>query len=235
MPVEQSIRALVMTQPTVVLGGPTGPSGGPTGDTGPQGVAITGPTGPMGVTGPTGELGPTGVPGADGQLTGPTGPTGPAGNLQSTGDTGPTGPGVDFYSNINRTFAIDNAAGYTGVDEIERMTAALAGYTAQNTGNMILIFSGIAVNTTGGGTNITLRCGPANPFDGSFPPQGTPVHGTQVGMRQEIFAPGLAVSFTIIGQIQFPLDQDNWIALSVGSTSGAGAGVKQINGLIMEL
>jgi hypothetical protein len=234
MSVEKAIRAEIMTQPTVVLGGPTGPSGGPTGPTGPQGLALTGPTGPQGVTGPTGASGPPGMSGTDGTLTGPTGPTGSVGPIQATGATGPTGAGIDFYATpYDRVFGMSLDGGLTGIDEIERLTQALAGYTAQDTGNMVLIFSGIAFNTTGGGTNVTLRCG--LPFAGNFPPAGTPVIGTQVGVRQEIFAPGLQVSFTIIGRIKFTLGQPYWISLSCQSTSGPGAGVKLINGLIMEL
>src|SRR5262245_61811798 len=43
MPVQSTIRANILAQPTVVVGGPPGPPGGPTGATGPQGP--TAPTG----------------------------------------------------------------------------------------------------------------------------------------------------------------------------------------------
>ena len=73
-----------VTQPYVVLIGPTGPQG-EAGPTGPQG--ITGPTGPQGITGPTGPQGITGPIGPQGEV----GPTGPQGEI------GPMGPaGIEY-------------------------------------------------------------------------------------------------------------------------------------------
>jgi hypothetical protein len=235
MPVDLALRAPIMTKPAVVLGGPTGPSGGPTGPTGLQGpTGDTGQQGLQGMTGPTGPTGAVGAPGIDGHMTGPTGPTGAGGPGASVGATGPTGPGVDLMASIGRINITGNASGLSGVDEVERMVGNGIWYTPVQTGNMVVIFSGVAENTTGGGTTITSRAG-ASDFLMDFPPAGYPAIGSVLGLPQEVFAPGLSVSFAIVGKVQLPKGQKTWFDLSIYSTSGAGAGVRLINGIIMEL
>jgi hypothetical protein len=232
MTVQETIRALIMAQPSVVVGGPTGPSGGPTGPTGPEGSAsITGPTGPRGVTGQQGMTGPTGIAGANGIMTGPTGPTGPAGAYGPTGGTGPTGPAVTIDM-AARAFNFRNAAGISAVDTLDRMVGCSVVHTAQATGNMLIIISGIAENTDGGGTYILGRVGVSS---GVTPPLGSFAIGTAWGVEQQIYAPGLSVSFTILGNIQIPVGQEYWYDLSIKATIGGGAGVRLINGMILEL
>lgn len=248
MPVETNIRAQVLAQPTVVVGGPTGPSGGPTGPTGPQGsVSVTGATGPVGSTGPTGSTGLTGAPGLDGILTGPTGSTGPAGSIAATGPTGPTGlPAIDLSNppdqNFPRVYSwqdAGNADFITGVDTIERMLGTAFGFSPMITGNVLVIITGTAENTDNGGTTVTAR------YDvgGNYPVRGDPVTGIAFGTPVETYAPGLSIPFTIVGIAQldvipifsYPYFQDYWFNVSVKSTIGSGAGVHTVTYTFMEL
>jgi hypothetical protein len=250
MTVQRSIRAQILAQPTVVFGGPTGPSGGPTGATGPAGVAITGPTGPRGATGLQGLTGPTGAHGADASVTGATGPTGRAGDVGPTGPTGQTGDGYIYNPNINKPrfdvyteFSGEGGADFiTGVDTIERMLGSAYWFMPQLSGNFFFIVTGLAENVDNGGTIVTLRADIAG--FGPDPIRGEPVRGQQIGEAAEIFAPGLTIPFTIIGMGHFPVEQGNygiwdyrqwWINLSVKATSGAGAAIREVTYLFMEL
>jgi len=248
MPIQSSIRAPILAQPAVVVGGPTGPSGGPTGPTGPEGrAAITGATGPRGTTGPQGVTGPTGRPGIDAALTGPTGPTGPAGDVAATGPTGPTGPpGTDLAHspdiNQPRVYSYSDSSGQdfiTGVDTIERMLAAPTAFAPTVTGNVLVIITGMAENVDGGGTTVIGRVGYGSP-----PPRGAPVTGTAIGIPQEIYAPGMAVPFTITALIHLdPISSTSgflsfdqyWFSVSVKATSGAGAGVRNHTFVFLEV
>jgi hypothetical protein len=250
MTVQSAIRAQILAQPAVVVGGPTGPSGGPTGPTGPEGSAsVTGATGPMGATGVQGPTGPTGAPGQDTSLTGPTGPTGPPGDVAGIGPTGPTGPpGADLSaSGIARVWAYpgEYPNSISGVDTIERMIGYGFYFQPQITGNMLFIVTGTAENVDNGGTNVTLRVGRDDnsifPNKGR-PNLGDPATGTAVGITQEVFAPGLKVPFTIVGMLKvdvIPIDlttfQTYWMSVSVKSTIGSGAGVHDILYTYLEL
>jgi hypothetical protein len=247
MTVKRSIRAQILAQPTVVLGGPTGPAGGLTGPTGLQGPALTGPTGATGVTGPTGAVGATGAAGLDASVVGPTGPTGSPGDVGAAGPTGNTGPGGVANPDINnpRFFVYSDAFttsdAITGVDTIERMLGTNAGFIPMLSGNMFFIITGVAENVDNGGTTITMRIGNINEID--YPARGDPVTGTKVGQSVETFAPGLSIPFTIIGQLnippvpklEYPFYNGFWLTLSVKATSGVGAGVRDPTFLVMEL
>ena len=247
MPVDLTIRAPVMTQPTVVVGGPTGPGGGPEGPTGPQGAALTGPAGPQGVTVPTGEFGPTGPSGADGNLTGPTGPTGGAGDINAQGDTGPTGVGVDFSATFHRVNGIaELTTGITNVNTLEKIVGCgysqrAVDYTTVETGNIVIIICGVAENTNGAGTTITGYAAHVlsdDDFTSESPAVGdlVPVNASQWGQPLEIFAPGQSVSFSMIGNIRVPpVGHRLWIDIAVKSTVGGGANIKNLSTLMMEL
>ena len=246
MTIQKVVRAQIMTVPTVVLGGPTGPNGGLTGPTGPTGADVTGPTGATGVTGPTGAIGPTGPAGADAALTGPTGPTGPPGSAGSTGPTGPTGPSgfLDYYPD-NQRFNIYkdpiNQDFITGVDTIERMLGQAASFIPQTSGRMLFIVTGTALNTDNGGTIVTIRV--ANAATDDYPSRGDPAYGTEVSLPLEVSAPGLTIPFALLGTVEltpeatdvYPFFQSYWINLSVKSSSGVGAAVRDVTYLMMEL
>lgn len=247
MTVKRIVGASVSAQPIVVFGGPTGPGGGPTGATGPEGSAVTGPTGPMGVTGEQGPTGPTGAPGLDASSIGATGPTGTVGDVGPTGPTGPTGPGFIYSPDFNqpRFFVYTDAVGedyITGVDTIERMLGSSYWFVTQYSGNMFFIATGLAENVDDGATIVTLRIDKID-FTEYRPQRGDPVRGQQVGQSVEIFAPGLTVPFTIIGMAQLPVTplpsypffQEYWINLSVKSSIGSGAAVREVTYLWMEL
>jgi hypothetical protein len=250
MPVESTIRASIMAQPVVVVGGPTGPSGGPTGPTGPEGSAsITGPTGPRGVTGPQGMTGPTGTPGVDGTLTGPTGPTGPAGAVAGTGPTGPTGlPAVDLSHppdiNYPRVYVYKDPTNndfIAGVSTIEVMAGCGFYFAPMISGNVLVTITGTATNTDGGGTVITGRYD----YNGTYnpPPKGDPVTGNVLGVPQETYAPGLSVPFMITGIVhleilpgfEYPYFLPYWFDISIKAMSGVGAGVHNVTLTFMEL
>lgn len=248
MTVKQSLRAPILAQPTVVFGGPTGPGGGPTGPTGPEGVALTGPPGPMGVTGEQGPIGPTGAHGADSSVIGATGPTGIVGDVGPTGPTGDTGPGFIYEStNSQPRFYMwtditgEGGADYiTGVDTIERMLGTSMWFMAQYSGNMFFMVTGTAENVDNGATIVTIRI---DKTTGYRPARGDPVSGQQVGQAAEIFAPGLTLPFTLIGMVQLPVIetgewpgyQEYWINVSVKSSIGSGAAVREVTYLWMEL
>jgi len=248
MPVESAIRAQILAQPVVVVGGPTGPSGGPTGPTGPQGsVSVTGPTGPRGETGPTGERGVTGTPGLDGTLTGPTGPTGPGGTVAEMGPTGPTGPpAIDLSNgpdiNFPRVYSYHDPTDndfIAGVDTLEVMVGAGFGFAPMTSGRVLVIITAVAENTGGGGTTVTGRYG----TESIFPDQGDPVTGTVIGIPQEVYAPDMTIPLTIMSLVelevrpsfQYPYFNSYWFDLSLKSTIGSGAGVHSITYTFMEL
>jgi len=250
MPVQSTMTAQIMAQPTVVVGGPTGPSGGPTGPTGPQGLATTGPTGPVGSQGLRGATGPTGTPGVAGNTVGPTGPTGPPGDIAATGPTGPTGPpGMDLSTgagdvNQSRIYYHEDAYNETnisGVDTIERMTGSGVNFVPTMTGNLLCIVTVLAENVDAGGTTVTLRCGLET--DGPRPVRGDQATGTIVGMPQETYAPGLRIPVTMVGLIKvdvvpitsYPYFKYYWFQPSVKSSIGSGAGVRNTHFFIMEL
>jgi hypothetical protein len=246
MPVKSTIDALIMAQPTVVIGGPTGPAGGPTGPTGAQGASVTGPTGDIG---PTGARGPTGLQGATGvfaNVIGPTGPTGGPG-LAVTGPTGPTGPpGIDLGHstdiNFPRIYSYHDPTNQdyvANIDVIERMLGTQLAFYPMVSGRMLVIITGMAQNTDGNGTTVTGRFDVGN----NYPQRGDAVTGTAFGIPQEIFAPGMMVPFTIIDILQvdvvpthsYPNFQGYWLSLSVKATGGAGAGISNIMFTYMEL
>jgi hypothetical protein len=255
MPIQSSIRAPVLAQPSVVVGGPTGPAGGPTGPTGPEGSAsITGATGSRGATGLQGPTGSTGSRGLDAELMGPTGPTGPAGAIAATGPTGATGirgTGIDMNTgdiNFPRIYQYVDAVGeayISGVDTIERMVGGGWYFIPQFTGNMFLMVTGLAENVDAGATHVTLRIGRGGftPYTPPRPARGDPVIGTKVGVTQEIFAPGMTIPFTLIGLVTvdveptfvYPYFADYWIDLSIKSSIGSGAAVREVSYFMMEL
>jgi hypothetical protein len=252
MTVRSNVRASILAQPVVVVGGPTGPGGGPTGPTGPTGdMTITGPTGQIGPTGEMGPTGPTGPHGTDASLMGPTGPTGPAGELAATGPTGPTGrEGGLAYGDINfPRFSIYNDPTdedhIDTIDTIERMVGNGAWYfVPQFTGNMLLIVTCLVTNVDEGGTTVSLRIGPQGYFEGTPQPgPGDPAVGNIVGNPVETYAPGMCIPVTIIGMTkvqvvqtnEYPFYRSYWMDLSIKSTIGSGAGVKEITYLALEL
>jgi hypothetical protein len=248
MPVRGNIRAPILAQPTVVVGGPTGPPGGPAGAQGPQGPAGTGAIGPRGITGPTGVTGPTGAAGKDAANLGPTGATGAPGE-SATGPTGPTGPASDFdqHNMYNGRFYYHGDVlsnnGVSGVDTIERMAAEPGGFMwnwwPTSTGKLFVIITGLAENVDAGGTIVTGRVGSTST---GTPTKGSPVTGTQLGMPVETYAPGLTIPFTIIGYLEVFMPEVTelgtpgyWFTVSVRSTIGSGAGVRNIAVMIMEV
>lgn len=231
MAVRSNIRAPILSQPIVVIGGPTGPPGGPTGSQG-----MTGPTGAHGVDAST--IGPTGPTGPAGQIaaTGPTGPTGPAGGLPQ-GDA--NFPRFTMYNDPTDQDHIDT------IDTIERMVGNGSWYfIPQFTGNMFFMVTCLVTNVDAGGTIVSLRIGRQAGFEGGRQPRpGDPAFGNIVGLPVETYAPGLAIPVTIIGQttvlpvptFQYPFFMSYWMDLSIKSTIGSGAGVKEITYLALEL
>jgi hypothetical protein len=242
MPVQDNIRAQVMTQPTVVLGGPTGPSGGPTGSTGPAGApGPTGKTGPRGATGVPGATGPTGMPGSGAVSTGPTGPTGPPGDSVA----GPTGPtGVSGLTPASRVMFYHDPTDddfITDVDTIERMVGGAFVVTPSFTGRYFVIITATVENTDIGSVIVTGRY---DQYFGSAPRKGDPVTGNQIGQAQEVAAPGLVAGVTIIGYIGvdfIPLDEQTtgansyWFNLSLRTTAGVGGCIRNTSYVLMEL
>jgi hypothetical protein len=247
--IQSTIRAPILAQPVVVVGGPTGPSGGPTGPTGPAGsTSLTGATGPQGPTGAQGLPGPTGAPGLNGTLTGPTGATGPPGPIAATGPTGPTGPQVPDLSVSSgplqpRVYSYSDPTGSNnfidGVDTIERMCGAQIGFAPTVTGNVLVLITGVAENVDNGGTTVTGRVG----YTGQ-PARGDPATGTVIGIPQYTYAPGMTVPFTIMALIHldpvpitggFVSFGAYWFDVSVQATVGAGAGVSSIAYTFMEV
>lgn len=242
MTVVDTTPAPISAQPVVVVNGPTGPTGPTPGATGPTGpTSATGPTGntgPTGFTGPgiTGPTGFSGVTGATG-FTGPpgsaaTGPTG-AGATGPTGVTGPTGA----HSGVTG----GNVASPTGnisTTETSMGLGASAGffYTPTNTGKLVVIISGMAINSTGAGdgTTISGRYG-----TGTAPSNGTTGSlGTLFSIPQHFVGSTTAgqQGFTIVGLITgLTLGVQMWVDLSLVAVTAGGATVKDVQCVIMEI
>lgn len=151
-----------ITGPTGQTGytGQTGPTGltGSTGWTGRTGLAITGPTGVTGRTGPTGATGPTGETGATGQtgptgIIGVTGPTGRPGWLTNTGPTGPTSI-TDEGSTASATQQTTTSATISDITGASLTTNNLG-----NTGTYVIIWTGIASNSSSKINNFYINIG----------------------------------------------------------------------------
>jgi hypothetical protein len=136
---------------------------------------------------------------------------------------------------ISRLFTGQNITGRSGIGTTELMVGCAFTYTPTVTGHIRINIAGIAMNTAGGagaGTTITGRYGTGTP-----PAAGAALTGTQYGVIQHIFLPNLAqVGFMIMDiPTTFTVGMAYWFDLSVVSTSGAGAGVKDIQFTLLEL
>jgi Collagen triple helix repeat (20 copies) len=236
MPTGSSIPADIIAQPVVVVHGPTGPSGGPTGSTGPTGFATnTGPQGPRGPTGPlgTGPTGPTGVHG----VTGSIGMTGPPGSPGPTGTYGPTGPTGPKFANSNfNNIVEDNRAGTYGPYGTSPIHLGLmaTSYTSKNTSCFLMTFSGVVQNSSGtGGVNLQVRWNTGSP-----PNLGSGASGLSLFSPMRI-VPASATAwagFNIPICLPFaPLGGNFWFDLTIWSTNGANASIRDIYYVIIEL
>jgi hypothetical protein len=244
MSTQSNTPAPIMAQPIVVIGGPTGPGGGPTGPTGPQGaVSLTGATGN---TGPTGRTGPTGITGATGAgaFTGPTGFTGPPGIGAPSTVTGPTGPtgvgptggGGGGLSN-HVTGQLDLPAGNVSTTEKAMGLGAFgAKITPASSGNVFVIFAGVALNSTaaGDGVTITGRYGTGTP----------PANGDTTGLGIQWSTSQQFVASTPAGQQGFCLHAivsgltvgtQAWFDISIVAVGAGGATVKNVQYTLIEL
>jgi hypothetical protein len=220
----------VLVKPVAVIGGPTGAFVGPTGTPGLQGAAVTGVTGLLGPTGQRGATGPTGLHGLDSALAGATGKRGPDVLASYPGPVGPTGPAV--FVPADRVAYFENAAGITGIGAGGAYTGCGFIYTVKRAGARILVmFTGLAQNTTGAATTVEIHLGP--PPAPSF---GVSGHmGGAIDCEQTIYAPGLSVPFILTGLETRDFAGARWFDLYVTAGSGAGAGVRNIQCLILEM
>lgn len=199
MATQSSTSAPIMSQPVVVVGGPTGPSGGPTGPIGPTGPLGTGPTGSIGPTGPFGLAGATGATGA-GAFTGPQGPTGPVGG----GSPGPTGPAGPFGPTGPVGSLATLWSAKTGPLTTTSTSEVAAGMNAQlvpdHSGRVQFTLTGVTGNTTpGGGAILRMRYGTGTP-----PAAGaTTGLGTYSGFLQRVITNNAAdlVGFALTGVV----------------------------------
>jgi hypothetical protein len=128
-----------------------------------------------------------------------------------------------------RTVSVQPGSSLAGVSTIEYMVGLNQQYTATATGNVLILLSGLAENFDNGGTTVTARVAAS-----TFNP-GSPATGTAIGMPQQVFAPNLTIPFTIIAIYHAALNQTLYYDLSVVATVGAGAGVRNISLVIVEL
>jgi hypothetical protein len=248
MSTQSNIPAPIMAQPVVVVGGPTGPSGGPTGPTGGTGpTAATGVTGSTGRTGPTGNTGPTGVTGA-GAFTGPTGYTGPPGSPGPgyTGATGPTGmSGIDGatgptgagFLGSARTAATSKSSGFTGIGTSQICFGLNLRYTPTVSGKLLIVAAGVAQNTTANAAQIFGFYG-----TGTTPAAGAAVPGIsgQWGNTQHLAdvspASALWAGFTVVGIVTgLTLSTSYWFDVALSANGGAGAGIRDVQFILIEL
>src|SRR5215475_4444575 len=228
MATQSTIPAPIMAMPTVVVGGPTGPSGGPTGPTGPA-TAFTGPTGRTGPTGPLG-TGPTGA--AATGVTGPTGRTGPPGS----GLTGPTGVTGATGSASTGNFVSKNVASPAGTTSTTGVMMGLAvAFTPQRSGNCLIIFTGMASNSTiGDGVVITGRIG-----TGSAPTNGAAITGSALTTTAQAHyvAPtaATAAGWTIATTQGLAVGTPYWLDVAVAAITGGTATVTDLQVVVVEL
>lgn len=231
MSTQSNIPAEIMTKPVVVVHGPTGPSGGPTGATGPQGMAST--TGATGVRGPSGVTGYTGPTGLASVVTGPTGMTGPVGSIGNVvlGPTGPTGSFGGSGSVYNNWWT--GPIGPYGTSQT--MLGLGARFTTRASGTLLIAVTGLVRNSAGGaggGTTIVLRWG-----TGTSPVAGQASTGISLGTALNTFLVNAAdyVGFAInMGVFFNPDGTDRWIDLSMASTVGTNAYVRDVQMLLLE-
>lgn len=239
MSTQSNTPAPIMAQPVVVVGGPTGPSGGPTGNTGPSGPV--GQTGPTGITGPTGFrgfTGPTGTPSVT-AFTGPTGFTGPAGSFGPVGPTGFTGPtgvtGSDAAIPGTRAAYVGKSSGFTGVGTSQICYGLNHTYTPTVSGRLLLLAAGVAQNTTANAAQIFGFYG-----TGAAPAAGAAVPGIsgQWGVTQHLAESGNALwaGFAVIGIVTgLTLSTSYWFDLAISSNAGAGAGIRDVQFILIEI
>jgi hypothetical protein len=198
--------------PVRVIGGPRGPSNGPIG---PTGLA-----GSLSMTGATGAFGPAGVRGLTGAagfspaslLAGLMGKTGPDG---SPGYPGPAGAmGFSGIVPSDRFIYSENLAGLSGAGPSGYYTGCKIVYTPHASGNMLIVFTGLAENTANFATRIGFGVGTGSP-----PEAGGAGGG---GGNLAVFAPGLSIPFTLFqiyeisGDLPWP---QLWFDVSVTSDS----------------
>lgn len=238
MPIQSSVPAPVSARPVVVIGGPTGPSGGPTGPTGPQGaVSLTGATGPTGSFGPTGATGITGATGA-GAFTGPTGMTGPpgvgtAGPAGATGPAGAAGPAGAVGSLGTRNSNVASGP-MTGIGLTQTAFGCTCILTPTTTGRLLIHATGAVQNTGSGNTNVFGWYGTGTP----------PVSGQTSGLGFSQFcinqrlcgsADSDWVGFCLTGLATLSVGTEYWFDVVISSTSGAGAGIRDVEVVVLEL
>jgi collagen type VII alpha len=237
---QSNIPAPIMAQPVVVVGGPTGPSGGPTGATGPAGLATitgaTGSVGPTGVTGPTGAVGATGA----GAFTGPTGRTGPPGSAGAASTvTGPTGPlgATGASTGIGGIYTAASGGPFGPYGTTLSFIGLGFRYTPVSSGRLMLIFAGLARNSTGGtgaGTSIMAKYGTgASPVAGAAGGSGT-----QFGQFQQSFSASANdySGFTVMEIVSsLTLGTTYWFDLAITATAGSTAYVRDTQFMLIEL
>jgi len=196
----------------------------------------TGRTGPTGITGPTGLIGPTGI----GAFTGPTGYTGPPGSLGAigptgwTGYTGMTGPQGDL-SNLLSAYTASSTTPLTGIGTTQTAFGVGMTYTPSTTGRMMIIASGTAQQTSASNmTNVFGRYGTGTP-----PTSGaTAGLGSQFGLTQHIGGSATGgdwIGFVVEAIISMTIGTTYWFDIAISGTGGTGAGVRDIQILMVEL
>jgi hypothetical protein len=230
MTIQSQTPAPIAAQPVVVVGGPTGPSGGPTGTTG-----SIGPTGPTGVTGSRGSIGPLGTgptgPTGAGAFTGPTGKVGPPGSAGPTGVTGPMGPLGAVGSG---QFISTNSFGTLGPYGTNPTAVGFGvSYTTKASGNVLVIFAGMARNSSiGAVTQINGIYGNGTPpGSGATTGLGTFFSTTQEYVSGTVNDRG---GFTVMHLFSWPVNTQYWLDLTVASTVGANAYIADVQILVVE-